>query len=154
MSVIPDGADHRIKVDLFSWKSSIWEIIFLYAKRALKDKLRNMDILASVYSLSSLCLMKLHQNKPLMYHSPKLKTWRLLKKCNPSNIFSDFHLHKEQDKCPRIPSMFLANRITQLPGFLLLEVKTSNSTVKLAEAVSFSPELNPTPTSLLLNCTA
>lgn len=53
-------------------------IIFLYAKRIL-DKLRNTEIRASIYSLSSLRLMKLHHNRSPHFHSLSLKKWRLLK---------------------------------------------------------------------------
>lgn len=56
----------------------------LYAMRILKDKLRNKESLGSIYSLSSLCLMKLHRNSSITYHSLGLKKWRLLKNVTPS----------------------------------------------------------------------
>lgn len=51
----------------------------------LKDKLSNMEIFG--YIIHFLCLMKLHHNRFLTYHSLRLKKVEAPEKCNALLIF-------------------------------------------------------------------
>lgn len=123
------------------------QIIFLCAKRILKDKRKYGH---SWFYLFAFFVTSIGTPSWQAFHSSFswLTKWRLLENTIPFFYFSGFHLHIKQDKCPRIPLKFLANRIIKLPGFLLLEVEELRCQEESAEAASSGARLSLAPASL------